>query len=384
VAPRVDTETTSHTDADARQTGFVQCVTALRRTLTTTPVGWALVVWMCWGRAPPVQVGLWLAVFGVVWAGSLLTLRVIARRGPRDTTDTRTVLLIAGLDGAAWGAVVGLLMGFDRTLDPWLTAVLCGVSAVNAPVYITFVRAYRVQILSLWLSAMLGSVLLAGPGQVPMEVRFGLTVFLALITYYMQSIADRVVEGIRLQFANALLARQLREALALVEQDAATDALTGLPNRRALDLLLAQQLERSGSAGPPVSVLLMDVDHFKAINDRHGHSVGDDALRAFARRVRDLLREGEVCARYGGEEFVVVLPETALPLALEVAERVRAGVAATPLLKAPLLAVTVSIGAAQLRPGQKAGALLEAADQAVYAAKHAGRNQVQAAPAGGP
>jgi diguanylate cyclase (GGDEF)-like protein len=288
--------------------------------------------------------------------------------------------MVAGADGAAWGAAVGLLMGFDPVLDPWLTAVLCGVSAVNAPVYITYVRAYRLQIFSMWAAAVLGAALLAGPGKVPLEGLIGLSVFLALIVYYMQAIADRVVEGIGLQFANALLAKQLREALALVEQDAATDALTGQPNRRALDLLLDKQLALSRRSGRPTSLLLLDVDYFKRINDMHGHGVGDEALRAFARRVRGLLRDGDVCARYGGEEFVVVLPDTPLALALEVAERLRIGMAETPLLKAPMLTVTVSIGAAQFRADQNPAALLEAADQAVYAAKRSGRDQVRSSP----
>jgi two-component system cell cycle response regulator len=209
---------------------------------------------------------------------------------------------------------------------------------------------------------------------------FGLSVFLGLLVYYMNPIAQRVVEGIRLQLTNARLAQQLRETLALVEHDASTDALTGQPNRRALDVLLLQQIEISGKHGRPLSVLLLDVDHFKRVNDVHGHGVGDDTLRAFAVRLRGLLREREVCARYGGEEFVVVLPDTPLPVALQIAERLRCSVADKPLLRAPLLSVTVSIGAAQLGAGQTAATLLEAADQAVYAAKRGGRNQVQPEP----
>jgi diguanylate cyclase (GGDEF)-like protein len=204
----------------------------------------------------------------------------------------------------------------------------------------------------------------------------GLTIFLCLIVYYMNPIAQRLVEGIRLQLANAQLAQQLRDALALVKQDAATDPLTGQPNRRALDLVLTQQLEVSGDPGRPLSVLLLDIDHFKRINDTHGHGIGDDVLRAFTRRVRGLLRENDLCARLGGEEFVVVLPDSTLQTALEMAERLRSGVAETPLLTAPCVPVTVSIGAAQYSRGQSATELLEAADQAVYAAKRRGRNQV--------
>jgi diguanylate cyclase (GGDEF)-like protein len=229
---------------------------------------------------------------------------------------------------------------------------------------------------------MVGALLSSDPYPVLLQGLLGLTVFLCLIIHYMNPIAQRVVEGIRLQLANAQLAQQLSEALALVEQDAATDALTGQPNRRSLDVLLAKQTGISRDRGRPLSVLMLDLDHFKRINDVHGHRVGDDALRAFARRVRGLLREGDVCTRYGGEEFVVVLPDTPLPVALQVAERLRSGISNSPLLEGQNLLVTVSIGAAELSAGQTGAELLEIADQAVYAAKHGGRNQVQPCPGG--
>ena len=165
-------------------------------------------------------------------------------------------------------------------------------------------------------------------------------------------------------------------ALQLVEQDAATDALTGQANRRALDMVLRQQVDLAARSGRPFSVLLLDIDHFKHINDRHGHGVGDETLRAFAARVQQYLRQGDVCARYGGEAFVVVLPATALAAATEVAERLRCGVARGALLCAPALSATVSIGAAQYVPGQTQQQLLNAADSAVYAAKRGGRDQV--------
>jgi diguanylate cyclase (GGDEF)-like protein len=366
-----------NTAEEARQAGFVQCVVALQRTLLTTPAGWALVAWMCWGIVPSSNLLMWLGGFVTVWAGGLWLLRRILRHGPLKERDTSGLMTVAALDGFAWGSTVGLLTGFDRVLDPWLAAILCGVSAVNAPVYITFVRAYRVQVGALWLAVMVGAFLSSGPYPVLLQGLLSLTVFLCLIVYYMNPIAQRVVEGIRLQLANAQLAQQLSEALALVEQDAATDALTGQPNRRSLDVLLAKQTGISRDRGRPLSVLMLDLDHFKRINDVHGHRVGDDALRAFARRVRGLLREGDVCTRYGGEEFVVVLPDTPLPVALQVAERLRSGISNSPLLEGQHLVVTVSIGAAELSAGQSGAELLEIADQAVYAAKRGGRNQVQ-------
>jgi diguanylate cyclase (GGDEF)-like protein len=204
----------------------------------------------------------------------------------------------------------------------------------------------------------------------------GLTVFVTLIAYYTREISKRLLEGIRLQRANASLAERLHVALQKVELDAATDALTGQGNRRALDELLKQQAELYISSGKSFSILMLDIDFFKTINDGFGHMTGDDVLRAFAQRVREYLRPGDVCARFGGEEFVVVLPRATLEEAREVAERLRLGVAQSPLLRTPTVHVTVSIGVATLAPSQTVGDLLASADAAVYAAKNAGRNQV--------
>jgi diguanylate cyclase (GGDEF)-like protein len=186
-----------------------------------------------------------------------------------------------------------------------------------------------------------------------------------------------LIQGIRLQHANASLAAQLRTALQKVELDAATDALTGQWNRRALDEALKQQLERHVSSGRPFSILMLDIDFFKRINDEFGHMVGDDVLRAFAQRLREFLRSDDFCARFGGEEFVVVLPDTLLATAMEIGERIRKGVAQEALLTKPKVQATVSIGVAAMEQGQNINALFAAADAAVYLAKHEGRNQVR-------
>jgi diguanylate cyclase (GGDEF)-like protein len=122
---------------------------------------------------------------------------------------------------------------------------------------------------------------------------------------------------------------------------------------------------------------MLDIDFFKNINDEFGHMVGDDVLRAFAQRLREFLRSADFCARFGGEEFVVVLPETSLATAMEVGERIRAGIARAPLLDKPRLQVTVSIGVASMEQKQGINDLFAAADAAVYLAKNEGRNQVR-------
>ena len=375
-APAPIPATDAELAAVTRDIGFTQCVQALKSLLLATPVGWMLVAWFGWSRAPHERILWWLGGFLCSWLLSVVLLRSMARQGPARARHWRHLVAIAVLDGTCWGSVVWLVAGFNATLDPWLGAVLCGVAAVNAPVYITYFRAYAALMGALWGTVMLAAAL--RPSHVVVsELVYGLTIFCGLLTYHMRSIAQRVLDGIRLQLSNASLASQLSAALQLVQHEAETDALTGQPNRRALDELLKQQVRMAQTTGRGFSVLLLDIDHFKLVNDTHGHGAGDDTLRAFAQRVREHLRQGDTCARYGGEEFVVVLPGTTLVAALEVAERLRQGVAEASLMSVPLVRTTVSIGAAQYVAGETVEQLLARADTAVYAAKRGGRNQVR-------
>ena len=177
--------------------------------------------------------------------------------------------------------------------------------------------------------------------------------------------------------ASAALARAAshREAETL----ASTDALTGLPNRRYFDEFCAL-LARRRRAGDAIGVLMIDIDHFKALNDTFGHGVGDEVLRSVGQAIAHAVREDDVPARYGGEEFAVLLRSPTQGIAVEVAERVRAAVAAIDLAELGIQGVSVSVGAAVARrPDQPIGEVLRAADGALYDAKRGGRNQVVAA-----
>jgi diguanylate cyclase (GGDEF)-like protein len=361
----------------ARETGFSECAIALRRALTTTPVGWLLAVWFCWGRVPIHSIALWLGTAAVVWAGSLSVLQHLIGAGSQLAVHRNRLQWIAGLDGFAWGLLTWFLIGYDPVLDAILMALLCGVTSINAQVYGTYVVAYYGQIGILWAISVFG-ILQVASTQSALDYVAGLSVFIGLTAYYTRAISRRLLEGIRLQHANASLAAQLRTALHKVELDAATDALTGHWNRRALDDVLKQQVERRASSGRPFSILMLDIDFFKNINDEFGHMVGDDVLRAFAQRLRDFLRSDDICARFGGEEFVVVLPDTHLATAMDVGERIRKGIAQAPLLAKPRVQATVSIGVATMEQEQSINELFAAADAAVYLAKNAGRNQVRA------
>lgn len=181
--------------------------------------------------------------------------------------------------------------------------------------------------------------------------------------------------------------REQREALAqalVINRELATrDDLTGLPNRRAMQDMIELERRRSLRSGRPLQLAELDIDHFKRINDTHGHATGDRALQAFAGVVRACVRDTDVLARWGGEEFVLLLSETSAEDARELLERVRLAVAALeiPHPSGPLR-VTVSVGLAQHRPADTVELTLERADQALYTAKSLGRNRIVTAAPG--
>ena len=157
------------------------------------------------------------------------------------------------------------------------------------------------------------------------------------------------------------------------------NALTGAFNRRHIEEVVKREFERADRYGRPLTVAMLDADHFKRVNDSYGHQVGDDVLRELADRCRRTLRSNDVLGRYGGEEFVIVFPETGLDEARVVAERLRGAIAERPVSTGDLsLPVTVSIGLATSSRGQTPDSLLARADAALYAAKRGGRNLVRA------
>jgi diguanylate cyclase (GGDEF)-like protein len=361
----------------SRQIAFEQFARNFARALWMTPAGWAVVVAMAWSLATPASVAAWLAAAGACWIICVAHAQWTQRQGFDLVRHRLGTWATAFIDGIGWGMVPVFLMGYDAVLDARLAAVLCGVIAVTIGIYITAPIALCLQVAGTWVGLCLSLALGGGPDA---SILLGLAVMHALTLSLLPGITARVVEGIRLQQANARLAEQLRVHLSAVEEEAATDPLTGVLNRRAFDRLLANETARSDAIAAGMALLALDLDHFKAINDAHGHPVGDEALRAFAQRVRGQLRQSDQLARIGGEEFVVLLPGAPPAKALEVAERLRAAVAGMPLVDAPRVAVTVSIGAACRLPSESGPDLLARADAACYAAKRAGRDRVAFAP----
>ena len=217
---------------------------------------------------------------------------------------------------------------------------------------------------------------LAGPstGTWATSIMIGLTLESLLQTVGMTFLLLAMMkERVELRSSEQLL------ALAL------SDGLTGISNRRHFDERLGVEIRRTGWAGASIALLLIDVDHFKSLNDTFGHQQGDECLRAIAKTIAALAcRSGDLAARYGGEEFAVLLPETDLAGAMELADALRIGVRALGLEHTSGFGVvTISIGAAVVLPRQQEAsgeALVHAADLALYQAKAAGRDRICSAP----
>jgi two-component system cell cycle response regulator len=190
---------------------------------------------------------------------------------------------------------------------------------------------------------------------------------------------NELLARIRTQIRKKRYTERLRDNVQLSIEMAITDALTGLFNRRYMESHLATLVEQGTQRGKPLTLLVLDIDYFKSVNDTHGHDAGDDVLREFAIRVKKSIRGIDLACRYGGEEFVVVMPGTDIGVATIVAERLRRRIASEPF---PIqqgsrrIDITISIGIAELGVADTCATLLKRADQALYRAKRDGRNRV--------
>ncbi|WP_323119171.1 GGDEF domain-containing protein [Burkholderia alba] len=197
---------------------------------------------------------------------------------------------------------------------------------------------------------------------------------------FMPIIRGREVEAVCVTISDvthvSVMQREREEAVAKLQEYANRDGLTGIANRRFFEARLRDEFARWQRYGGSLSVLLFDLDHFKAINDRFGHVVGDNVLRVMARRVADVVRSQDTFGRFGGEEFALLLPCTGLDEAMHVAEKIRQTIGSTPIeAEGVRVPVTASVGGAAAHAG--AGTyevLINEADAALYRAKRQGRN----------
>ncbi|CAM5787146.1 diguanylate cyclase [Rhizobacter fulvus] len=344
-------------------------------TQATTPLGWLVVLGLVSTRAPVGPTLYWIGCFSVVLAFILERLWHARSERCSPTRKLAWLHVAAFLDGLAWGSLALFVFGVDGVLDTWLVTTLCGVAAVNAPPRALVLTAYGAQLFAMWLPiAAFGIAHLHTPGSLQMVV--AVAVFQGVLMLYVRRVERVMSHNILLRLQNAELSAQLQQSLEHVVREAATDPLTEQANRREMDRVLLEVDRRRRSVGGTYSLLMLDIDHFKQINDRFGHDVGDRTLQAFSRRVSDCLRPFDLLARTGGEEFTVLLRDASVSQAAAIARRICEAVAAQPLLVDPLLHATVSIGVAEQRGQQTPADVAKCCDVAVYEAKRNGRNRV--------
>ena len=186
---------------------------------------------------------------------------------------------------------------------------------------------------------------------------------------------------------STMIMQELQRDLETVRQQALTDGLTNLANRKAFDAEILRIAENAQAEKETFCLILMDIDHFKAFNDNYGHQVGDQVLRLVAQTLIDGVKGRDLAARYGGEEFAIILPQTTLQGGMKVADSLRIVIQGKELVNRnsgdSLGRITISGGVAEYVAGEKIEDLIERADSALYTAKHNGRNQVAAAPGKG-
>ena len=309
--------------------------------------------------------GLW-EVGAAPWLWALLALNAfvwphLAYRLARRARDPiRAELRNLVLDSACGGAWIAA-MHFSLAPSAVLVAVLAmGAAAVGGTKHLA--RCLAAQLAAAALVALAAGIepqlKLSGP-----VARFGSAPLLLCYPVMVGCTAYRLARRVRRQN------RELREL-------SATDPLTGLPHHTAWQRAVEREFARARRYGQPAAVLMLDLDHFKSINDIHGHATGDAVLRAVAGILGQLLRAQDVAGRYGGEEFGLLLPETSRAGAEAIAERIRARLDSRVMIPEHGLRVTTSIGCAALEPGDtSAAAWIARADRALYRAKAAGRNR---------
>lgn len=283
----------------------------------------------------------------------------------------------------AFHALFGYSPDEIQTLDDWLPV------AYPDPVYRVKARKAGSEIVS----ASRNSGHASGPIELRMhckdgsarqiEVRY--VDLLTLGIWMMNDISEQNDMEESMRAINDHLMERLAEINVLQEQlrkQAMHDSLTGLFNRRYLDEMLERELARAKREGPPLTVMMLDIDHFKKLNDTYGHPAGDEVLRSLAARLREHSRAEDIPCRYGGEEFLLVLPNMSRDDALTRGEHWRQDIEMMRIEVGGLtLSITISIGIATFpNHGDTRETLIQAADKALYTAKHNGRNRVEVAP----
>ena len=324
-----------------------------------------------------VRLGLMEAASGLAWAvislGGILGFYALIRSGASERWRGDPSLTLAQ---SAFGVAV---TAFGYAINPELRGAIIAIMMLNLVWGMFVLRDRQALGLCAFALALLAATMAwksaADPARFPPHIE-ALHFSFAAILLVATSVLSMRMGGLRARLSARKA--ELQQALATIRELAQLDELTRLSNRRHILEMLAIEHTRSVRSGDPLSVVLIDLDHFKAVNDRHGHAVGDAVLREFAQVLRAGLRESDFAGRWGGEEFLVVLPQMRAGVAAVLVDRLRDALAQAsfdPVL--PALTISFSAGASECAAGEATHVAIERADQAMYLAKEAGRGRTR-------
>jgi diguanylate cyclase (GGDEF)-like protein len=333
----------------------------------------------------------WLALAAVFGVRVMLARRMLARLDPADPRSDRRYDALVLLASSVWGLAPIALHGSISLLSQY--CVVYAAFVATALLAITYIAALPASLVLVAASVLplVGFMVWEGPG-VMVLLALGTLVCAVALQLRVFSIHGTLLQALAAERQNAALVQELQTYRQTLETENASldsslraaahaahrDPLTGLFNRRHVTAYAEPLAEAVQAGREQVTLCMVDVDHFKQVNDRHGHRVGDEVLRAVGTLLGARLREGDCLARIGGEEFMIVLRQCDASRGRRVAESVRHNVAASQIrTRAGEVPITVSVGLAQWAAGETFDAVVERADRALYDAKHSGRDRVE-------
>ena len=325
-----------------------------------------LLGWLASQGLAPAQPVVWWAVFSL---GGMLVMYALVRSGATEKLRDPAMTFVQILLGVTSSGIAYVLTGEARGIVPVVLALTLLFAGLN-------LRQWQVSACVLYAVGVYALALLLASHYQPVENPM---IALLHVGVLIVTLLGCWLLGLRMAALRQHLRRQqhdLQQALAINRELAAHDALTGLLNRRSLQELLNLEQQRALRSQRRLLVALVDLDHFKNVNDTFGHNVGDSVLQTFAQVAKNKLRATDVVGRWGGEEFMVLMVESDLPVAQEAMNRLREVLANTPMPCEPPIHVTCSIGLTRHVTGESIEDTIHRADKALYVAKSNGRNRV--------
>ncbi len=377
-------------DALLRELRVSQALARVRQLPTVSvanPLLAATIAMVFWDTVLRTLLVLFVATMIVLWTPALLSwrrLRNRARPARVSAGNERRAMIFSGSAGVLWALAAFVLYPAGGPAErATLVMLMAGLCSGSVSFFSSSPKASMAFFLPFMLTLLVQALTFIESAPV---LPAAITVFIASALWFTATGWNQFVENVRvlvdrdrlLQEATAS-GTQLELMLSRMSDLAMVDELTGLKNRRAFFDDIEPVIAGSRRRGKPVAIALLDLDHFKDVNDTHGHGVGDDTLREVARRIEDTLRQEQIVGRLGGEEFVVLLPDTTPQQALVAIERVRKAVGGTalPVTGGGEVWISLSGGIAPLLDGMVVTVAIQHADKAMYRAKALGRDRVE-------